>query len=94
VVAGTPFTVSGTGCQAPGSTGPVRVVALTDEAEATDDVAVAVADPDGEWSVTLSFPPGTVPGAHEVGAACRGSVDGESTEFDYPIVTMTVTGTP
>ncbi|GAB3361879.1 hypothetical protein [Modestobacter lapidis] len=91
VVAGTPFTVSGSGCHALDAGDPARVAVLTDEAESTDDLAVGVADADGEWSVTLSFPAGTSAGTHEVGAVCRGGGSADSAEFDYPIVAVTVT---
>lgn len=92
VVAGNPFTVSGTGCRARDGAHPAHVVVLTDEAEVAGDLAVGTADQDGDWSVTVSFPTGTPAGAHEVGAVCRSSDAGEPTESDYPIVPVTVAG--
>ena len=92
VVAGTPFAVSGTGCQTIDAARPARVVVLTDEAEVAADLAVGTADPDGGWSVTVSFPTGTPAGAHEIGAVCRSSDSGEPTEADYPIVSVAVAG--
>lgn len=91
VVAGAPFTVSGAGCLADEGAAPASVVVLTDEAESPEDVAGATAGADGSWSVTLAFPAGTPAGTHEVGAVCRGSDAGEPTEFDHPIVSVTVT---
>ena len=92
VVARTPFTVSGSGCHALDGARPARVVVLTDEAEVAEDLAVGTAEPDGDWSVTVSFPAGTPAGAHEVGAVCRSSDAGDPTESDYPIVPVTVAG--
>jgi hypothetical protein len=90
VPAGTPFTVTGAGCPTVAGADRTYAVVLTDEAAATGDVAVGETGPEGTWSVTLTFPDGTAPGAHEVGAVCRSSDGGEPTEFDYPIVTVTV----
>jgi hypothetical protein len=92
VVAGAPFTIAGGGCQTVDAADPAYAVVLTDAAEATGDLVVGAAGPDGEWSVTLSFPADTTAGTHEVGAVCRGSDSGEPTEFDYPIIPVTVTG--
>ena len=90
VGAGIPFTVTGAGCAAPAGADPAYAVVLTDEAATTGDVGVGDPGPDGSWSVTLTFPAGTVAGAHEIGAVCRSSDGGQPTEFDYPIVSVTV----
>ena len=90
VTGGTPFTVTGAGCPTVAGADRAYVVVLTDEAAATGDVAVGDTGPDGSWSVTLTFPAGTAAGAHEIGAVCRTSDAGEPTEFDYPIVSVTV----
>ena len=90
VAAGTPFTVTGAGCPTAAGADPAYAVVLTDEAASTGDVAVGDTGPDGAWSVTLTFPGGTATGAHEIGAVCRSSDGGLPTEFDYPIVTVTV----
>jgi hypothetical protein len=90
VAAGTPFTVTGAGCPTAAGTDPAYAVVLTDEAVSTGDVAVGDSGPDGSWSVTLTFPAGTSAGTHEIGAVCRSGDGGEPTEFDYPIVSVTV----
>jgi hypothetical protein len=90
VVAGTPFTFSGGGCPTTDGAAPAYAVVLTDEARAAGDLAVGPSGPDGQWSVTVSFPAGTAAGTHEIGAVCRSSDAGEPTEFDYPIVSLTV----
>jgi len=92
VPAGVPFTVTGDGCPTAGDAAPAYAVVLTDVAATTADLAVSTTGPDGGWSVTLTFPVGTAAGAHEIGAVCRTSDAGEPTEFDYPIVTVQVTG--
>ena len=91
VVAGAAFTLTGNDCSTAEGAAPAYVVVLTDEAETAGDLAVGTAGTDGSWSVTLAFPAGTAPGAHEIGAVCRSSDAGQPTEFDYPIVTLAVT---
>jgi len=90
VAAGTPFSVTGDGCRTAAGSHPAYAVVLTDEAVTTGEVAVGETGPDGSWSVTLTFPVGTAAGTHEIGAVCRSSDGGEPTEFDYPIVSVTV----
>ena len=91
MVAGAPFTVTGGGCPTAAGADPAHAVVLTDEAEVAGDLVLGAAGPDGAWSVTLAFPGDTAAGAHEIGAVCRSRDAGEATEFDYPIVTVTVT---
>lgn len=91
VVAGAPFVLSGSDCSTAEGAAPAYVVVLTDEAETAGDLAVGTAEADGSWSVTLSFPAGTAPGGHEIGAVCRSSDAGQATESDYPIVSLAVT---
>lgn len=90
VVAGTEFTVTGTGCHTVDPAHPAFAVVLTDAAEASDDLVVGEADAAGAWSVTVSFPADTLPGEHQVGAVCGSGDDGRSTESDYPLVSVTV----
>jgi hypothetical protein len=92
VVAGTLFTVSGSGCHTLDTANPAQVVVLTDAAEVAEDLAVSTADPNGDWSVTLAFPAGTTAGTHEIGAVCRSRDAGDRTESDYPIVPVAVAG--
>jgi hypothetical protein len=94
VVAGVPFTLTGAGCPSIDGTAPAYAVVLTDEAGSAEDLGVGASDPAGTWTVSMTFPAGTAPGSHEIGAVCRSSDSGEPTEFDYPIVPVTVERAP
>src|SRR4051794_14773895 len=98
VVAGTPFTVSGTGCVAIPENYPVSdfvpdAWALTDIAAAEDatEIASVPTAADGSWSAELTFPLGTT-GQHEVYAACGNGYHGDPVE--YPTLTVQVTAAP
>ena len=90
VVAGTEFEVSGTGCMTTDPANPAAVVIATD-AE-TDNLDEAVfgdfTNEDGTWSISVSFPADTAPGAHQLQAVC-GTQYGEEAE-EYPITDLTV----
>jgi hypothetical protein len=95
VVAGTPFTVSGTGCVAVPENYPEPdyvpdAWALTDVAAAEDatEIASVPTAADGSWSAELAFPLGTT-GLHEVYAACGNGYHGDPVE--YPTLTVQVT---
>lgn len=90
VVAGSPFSLTGTGCPTVDAAHPAFAVVLTDAAETSDDLATGESDATGAWSVTLAFPADTPPGEHEIGAICGGG-HGGGTESGYPLVVVTVT---
>jgi hypothetical protein len=91
VVAGTEFQVSGTGCATVDQTDPAVVAIVSDAV--TDNLDEAVfgdyTNDDGTWSITVSFPADTAPGAHELVAACGTEYSEQVTP--YPVVALTVT---
>jgi hypothetical protein len=95
VVAGTPFTVSGTGCvnipgHVPGADDKYRpdVYVATDLTQSDDGIVIAGTDANGSWSARASFPAGTT-GQHTVHVACANGYHEDPVA--YPDVTVTVT---
>jgi hypothetical protein len=91
VVAGTPFTVSGTGCTLaagqPAGYDPAAYVNL-DTDQSSQDERVVSPDSGGAWSLQVTFPAGTT-GSHAIKAGCDNDYYNGATA--YPDVTVTVT---